>query len=88
MNASEAAARDLSKPVFWGFMTVGFLSLLGGILMFAYVVPKDLDANAPPRDVGVLFTEVFLKQLNIFEVRKRYAAALNTDVLEKVLSLC
>jgi hypothetical protein len=68
--------RDLSKPVFWGFMTVGFFSLLGGIAMFIYVVPKDLGSDQAPRDMNVIFTEVFLKQMNYYNENKRYAAAL------------
>jgi len=57
-------------------MTVGFLSLLGGIAMFIYVVPKDLSPDQTPRDMSVIFTEVFLKQLNLFNDHKRYSAAL------------
>jgi len=75
MSASEQS-RDLSKPVFFGFLTVGFFSLLGGIAMFIYVVPKDLADDQAPRDMGVIFTEVFLKQMNYFNENKRYAAAL------------
>ena len=73
---AENSTRDLSKPVFWGFMSVGFLSLLGGIAMFVYVAPKDLGPGQVPRDMGVIFTDVFLKQLNLFSEQKRYAAAL------------
>ena len=63
-------------------MAVGFLSLLGGIAMFAYVVPKDMDPGAVPRDVGVIFTEVFSNQLQIFHESKRYAAALSEVGIE------
>lgn len=76
MTEAQPSPRDLSKPVFWGFLAVGFLSLLGGIAMFIYVVPKDLDRDAAPRDASVIFTEVFTRQIQLFEDRKRYAAAL------------
>jgi hypothetical protein len=69
-------AKDQSKPVFWGFMAIGFLSLIGGILVFIYVVPKDIDPDAAPRDATVLFTEVYLQQLQFFQSHQRYAAAL------------
>ena len=55
---------------------MGFLALLGGIVMFLYVVPKDLDPGAAPRDATVLSTEVYLQELRFFEVHHRYAASL------------
>jgi hypothetical protein len=58
-------------------MTIGFLSLLGGIAMFVYVVPKDLDRDAAPRDATVLFTEVYLSQLRFHETNHRFAASLS-----------
>jgi hypothetical protein len=64
-------------PVFFGFMAVGFLSLIGGIAMFVYVVPKSMDPGDVPRDVGVIFTEVFSQQLMLHNETKRYAAALS-----------
>ena len=80
--AENISQQDHSKPVFYGFMAVGFLSLLGGIAMFAYVVPKDMDPGSVPRDVGVIFTEVFTNQLQIFHDTKRYAAALSEVGIE------
>lgn len=65
------------KPVFFGFLGVGFLSLLGGIAMFAYVVPREMKTAGPPRDVGLLFTNVFTQQIVAFNENKRYAAALS-----------
>ena len=82
MTAEAKSAKDLSKPVFWGFMFVGFLSLLGGIAMFVYVVPQDLDRNAAPRDAGVLFTEVFMQQLELFQANHRYSASLSEVILD------
>ncbi len=69
-------ARDKSKPVFYGFLFVGFLSLLGGIFMFIYVVPQDMSSAQVPRDANFLFTEVFTNQLQQFQQSQRYAAAL------------
>ncbi len=72
----QKSPRDLGKPVFWGFLTIGLLSLVGGIIIFIYVVPNDIDRDAAPRDATVLFTEVFLQQMKFFESHQRYAASL------------
>lgn len=75
-NQEPASAQNHGEPVFYGFLAVGFASLLGGIAMFAYVVPKDMDPGDVPRDVGVVFTEVYTQQLTFHNDAKRYAASL------------
>lgn len=70
------SAQDHGKPVFYGFLAVGFLSLLGGIAMFIYVVPRDMDTGGVPRDMGMIFTEVFTQQLMLHNQNNRYAASL------------
>jgi hypothetical protein len=67
---------EFNKPVFFGLMGVGFLAMLGGIAMFVYVVPRDMDTGGIPRDVGLLFTNVFSQQILLKNERNRYAAAL------------
>ena len=69
--------QDHGKPVFFGFLAIGFLSLVGGIAMFIYVVPRDMDTGGAPRDVGMIFTGVYTKQMLLFNERHRYAAALS-----------
>lgn len=76
MNEVNQTEKDKSKPVFYGFLAVGFLSLLGGIAMFAYVVPGDMSSTTVPRDAAFVFTDVFSNQLAIYGQAKRYAAAL------------
>ncbi len=76
-SVAQGSPKDYSKPVFFGFLFVGFLSLLGGIAMFVYVVPKDMNPADVPRDVSVLFTGVFSEQMRIHSEIKRFAAALS-----------
>lgn len=73
---SKHEPSDLGKPVFYGFLAVGFLSLLGGIAMFIFVVPRDMDPRGAPRDVSMIFTGVFTKQVVLFNETGRYAASL------------
>lgn len=53
----------IDKKSYVGYLVVGFLSLFGGIAIFALVIVPD--RNPPtgvPRDVQVFFTEVFTSQ--------------------------
>lgn len=65
-------------PSFWGLLGVGMVAMAGGIVMFVYVVPRDLDSHSAgvTRDMALLFTNVFLEQKNHFNEKSRYAAAL------------
>ncbi len=65
-------------PTFWGLLGVGMVAMAGGIAMFIYVVPRDLESHSAgvTRDMALLFTNVFLEQKNHFNEKNRYAAAL------------
>jgi hypothetical protein len=74
---SVSKGRD-GKPVFWGLLGIGFIAMLGGIVMFVWVVPKDMDTDhSVPRDAALLFTNVFLDELAYHNETGRYAAALS-----------
>ncbi len=78
MDADKLSKGRNGKPVFWGLLGVGFIAMLGGIVMFVYVVPRDLAGKGDvPRDAALLFTNVFLEQLAHFNETDRYAAALS-----------
>lgn len=69
--------KDGSKPVFWGLLGIGGIAMLGGIIMFIYVVPRDMaTGDQVPRDAALMFTNVFLEQLAHNNEKGRYAAAL------------
>ncbi len=66
-------------PTFSGMLGVGFIAMAGGIVMFLYVVPRDLashSADGVTRDMALLFTNVFMEQKAQFNEKNRYAAAL------------
>lgn len=74
---SVSKGRD-GKPVFWGLLGVGGIAMLGGIVMFIFVVPKDMATDGQvPRDAALMFTNVFLDQLAYHNETGRYAAALS-----------
>lgn len=50
---------------FFGFLAVGFISLLGGIIMFIKVVPPREADGMPPRDMSMIFIQVFSQQANL-----------------------
>ena len=71
------------KPVFWGLFGIGFIALAGGIVMFLFVVPRDMaQQGEAPRDANLLFTNVFLEQLAYYNEKGRYAAALSEIKVE------
>jgi len=73
----ETEKQPSVKPVFWGLLGGGFLAMFGGIVMFIYVVPRDLAGKGDvPRDANLLFTNVFMEQLAYHNEKNRYAAAL------------
>jgi hypothetical protein len=68
----------IDKKSYVGYLLVGFLSLFGGISIFALViVPDRKPESGVPRDVQVLFTEVFSNQSLIRTEMGRYTPALN-----------
>jgi hypothetical protein len=68
----------IDKKSYVGYLLVGFLSLFGGISIFALViVPDRKPESGVPRDVQVLFTEVFSNQSLIRSEMGRYTPALN-----------
>lgn len=64
------------KPSFWGFMAVGFIALAGGIVMFVKVVPIGAPEGGVPRDVQMIFTQVYSAQNLIRSERGKYTPAL------------
>ena len=72
------ATSTYNKPVFWGLLGVGFVALTAGILMFAFVVPRDLATHSAgvPRDMALLFTNVFVRQKAFRDGNDRYSPAL------------
>ena len=65
-------------PSFWGLLGIGMIAMAGGIVMFVYVVPRDLATHSMgvTRDMALLFTNVFMEQKAHFNEKGRYAAAL------------
>lgn len=67
----------VGEKSFWGYMTVGFISLFGGIAVFMFLVVPDREpANGVPRDVQIFFTNVYMDQNNIKNETGRYTPAL------------
>lgn len=65
-----------SKAVF-GYLVVGVASLIGGIFIFAFIVIPQLQPDTGvPRDVQLVFTEVFSQQSLIFKERGVYTPAM------------
>lgn len=50
------------KKQFWGYFVVGFTSLAGGIFIFLQVVPAGVMAVDVPRDVQMVFTQVYAQE--------------------------
>lgn len=71
-------SRIIDKPVFVGAMAIGILSLIGGVVMFIFVVPKGMQQTTGgiPREINFLFTNVFSQQVIAYNESNRYAAAL------------
>lgn len=50
------------KKQFWGYFVVGFLSLAGGIAIFLKVVPARVMGVDVPRDVQMVFTQIYAQE--------------------------
>ncbi|MGZ3694307.1 MAG: hypothetical protein ACXWQO_08990 [Bdellovibrionota bacterium] len=72
------AAQLREKPVFWGFLGIGFISLFGGIIMAGQVAREmKADKSDIPPEMGMIFIDVFTGENLLFSERSKYAAALN-----------
>lgn len=56
-----SAAPEAPK-YFWGFLSIGFIALAGGIVMFLVVVPERALELKVPRDVQLVFTGFYAQQ--------------------------
>jgi hypothetical protein len=66
----------MNKAVF-GYLVVGVASLIGGIFIFAFIVIPQLQPDTGvPRDVQLIFTEVFSRQSLMFKERGVYTPAM------------
>lgn len=73
MSAKQAT----EKPVFWGFLAVGFIALAGGIVM-VFVVARDYKAEqGAPSDMGLVFTQVYSNQNLLKNERGKFTPALS-----------
>lgn len=61
------------RKVIFGFLGAAVISLIGGIYIFAFVVPRDMEIDGAPRDVVLAFTEVFSQQGSIFQETHKYS---------------
>ncbi len=67
----------MKSKIFTGYLVIGFASLVGGIFMFVFIVlPQSKPISGVPRDVQLLFTEVFSQQNIIRNEVGRYSPAL------------
>ncbi|MCO5142808.1 MAG: hypothetical protein M9962_06940 [Oligoflexia bacterium] len=69
---------------FWGFTAVGFISLAGGIFIFASFVPNRHE-NLPPRDVSLMMSSVFHRQNILFTETGRYSPEMSKLEVDKRL---
>lgn len=73
----QALEKRFGDKTFFGYMAVGFLSLFVGIAIFMlFVIPDRRPESGVPRDVQVLFTNVYMNQLNIKRELGHYTPAL------------
>lgn len=67
----------IDKKSYVGYLIIGFLSLFGGVAIFALIVVPDRNPQSGvPRDVQVFFTEVFTNQSLVKNETGKYTAAL------------
>ncbi len=67
MNKPEA------PKYFWGFLSIGFIALAMGIVMFLVVVPERVRQIPIPPDVQIVFTTFFAQQSLIRNERGVFA---------------
>lgn len=80
----EALSGVLGEKSFWGYLTVGLISLVGGIIVFIFlVIPDRQPESGVPRDVQVFFTNIYMNQLNAKNELGRYTPALSQLEVEQ-----
>lgn len=80
----EALSGRLGEKSFWGYLAIGLIALAGGIFVFIFLVIPDrqLESNVP-RQVQVMFTSMYMNQINAMNEAGRYSAALNVLEVEQ-----
>jgi hypothetical protein len=74
---SEQKSGLFANKVIFGYFVVGVLSLIGGIFIFVMiVVPQLQPVTGVPREVQMVFTEVFSRQNLIYNERGVYSPAM------------
>lgn len=74
---SEHKQTRFGNKVAFGYLIVGVASLIGGILIFAFIViPQLQPESGVPRDVQLVFTEVFSRQSLLWKEKGVYSPAL------------
>lgn len=74
----EFITKSFGEKSFWGYIWVGVASLLAGIVMFFFVVKRDMEIDEKvPRDVQLYFTIVYVNQNNFKNSTGRFNPALN-----------
>ena len=59
-----------------GYFIVGVASLIGGIFIFAFIVIPSLESDTGvPREMQMIFTDVYSRQGLLFNERKKYSPA-------------
>lgn len=77
------------SKIHFSYLIVGFASLIGGIAMFAFiVVPQLQPETGVPRDVQLIFTELFSQQSLVRRETGKFTPALiqvgvNQDVCRR-----
>lgn len=73
-----------NKKTFWGYIAIGFIAMIGGVVMFAITVPKwDKEEGAAPYDLVVVFSKVYSVQANLRSAGLPYSPSLENTGIEK-----
>jgi len=68
---------------FVGFLVIGFASLVGGLIMFAFIVlPRVRPESGVPRDIQMIFTRMFSNQNLVRRETGKFTPALVTVGVE------
>jgi hypothetical protein len=58
---------------FWGYLSIGFIALAGGIVMFLIVVPERVKQIPVPPDVQIVFTQFYAQQALVWNEKGSFA---------------
>lgn len=76
-------AQTTEKQQYWGYLIIGVVAICAGIVMFLKVVPGRYPENAAPREMQMVFTQMFSRQAILKQNNGKFSSDFNELMITK-----